>query len=164
MKRGKKEYEQIDLFAEESEAQNDELQTPPWVRELTRRGNPMHAVYRECQCGQLLIETKLKPVWGKYNALLVHGTRDLTTSILLHRQLDELRGLVLYSTLGHYKRDGWYLEHHDCLLPPVGEEHNEHELLARGTAMTASTWDGMPEDGTREDVEEFEKIWRSKES
>lgn len=165
VKRGKKEYEQADLFnqEEESEAQDEGLQTPPWVHELTRSGNPMHAVFYECLCGQFLIETRLKPVWGKYNALLVHGTRDLTTSILLHRQLDELRGLVLYSTLGHYKQDGWYLEHHDCLLAPVGEEHREHTLLPRNTNMPAGTWDGMPADGTTEEVEEFEKIWRSHE-
>ncbi|OTA27257.1 hypothetical protein B9G54_01685 [Alloscardovia macacae] len=163
MKRGKKEYEQAELFAGEFEALDDELQAPQWVRELTRPGNPMRAVCRECQCGQLLIEARLKPVWGKYNAVLVHGMRDLTTSILLHRQLDELRGLVLYSTLGNYKRDGWYLEHHDCLLAPVGEDYMEHTLLAPQDASRSAFWEDMPADGTAEDVEEFEKIWRSHE-
>lgn len=140
-----------------------DLLTPVWIRQVAYEGNAGSLTYRKCLCGVPVLECSVPPVWGKYDVKLIHGVDDLTVAIILGVPLDELRwnqGLRragIYTTL-RYKTDKYYVQTHECHHMPFGTVPDSFAFPEREEAAN-SIWVNTVDDSSREELDEFTRLW-----
>lgn len=138
-----------------------DLLTPAWILQVAQTGNAGKLYYRKCLCGTPVVECRI-PVWGSYDAKLIHGVEDLTVAVILRKPLDELRWnqtmrrAGVYTTM-RYSKDKYYLQPHDCGYAPIGTVSDGFSF-PEPTSTMREPWD-MHITQTKQDVDEFKKAW-----